>query len=244
MRVKQFLSLGCGLLLSGITLAADFKLYTENFPPLNMTSNGSAYARNDRVSGFATDIVRELFSKTDLSVSYILKDWDSAYGDAQSTSETGVYSTFRTPEREDKFKWVGPLYNEDWVILARADTDVKVDTLKGLHNYKVGSHESDVVTDFLVEQGISIKPAKNDAVNVIRLKTGDIQLWAASSLTAPYIAANFKVPVKTVHTFNSSGLWLAMNKETDSEVIEQLNRTLQEMHKSGTVQKMIDSYNI
>ncbi|KEQ17002.1 substrate-binding periplasmic protein [Endozoicomonas numazuensis] len=242
---KNILSLLLGMMLSQSIVAADFHLVTENFPPLNMTSNGTSYARNDRVSGFATDIMRSLFKENGYNVRFtLMSDWDKAYDTAINEMSTGVYSTFRTPERESQFKWVGPLYEEDWVLLASADNEIKIETLKELHNYKVGSFVFDGITDYLVEQGITIEPAQNDAVNVVRLKLGQIQFWASSSLTAPYVAANFKVPVTPVHTFNKSNLWLAMNKDTDQKVIDQLNKTLEKMHQSGEIQTMIDSYNI
>ncbi|MGI9283123.1 MAG: hypothetical protein ACR2PX_26295 [Endozoicomonas sp.] len=52
------------------------------------------------------------------------------------------------------------------------------------------------------------------------------------------------MPVKPVHTFNRSSLWLAMNKDTDQKVIDQLNTTLEKMRESGEIQAMIDNYNI
>ncbi|WP_062269103.1 substrate-binding periplasmic protein [Endozoicomonas arenosclerae] len=242
---KNILSLLLGLMLSQSISAADFHLVTENFPPLNMTSNGTSYARNDRVSGFATDIMRNLFKENGYKVRFtLMSDWDKAYNTAVNETSTGVYSTFRTPEREEHFKWVGPLYEEDWVLLSTSDQEIQIDTLAELHNYKVGSFVFDGITDYLVEQGVKIEPAKNDAVNVVRLKLGEIQFWASSSLTAPYVAANFKVPVKPVHTFNRSSLWLAMNKDTDQKVIDQLNKTLEKMRASGEIQNMIESYNI
>lgn len=94
---------------SNISQAVSFHLVTENFPPLNMTNNGTSYARNDRVSGFTTDIMRKLFETAGHEVNFtLMSDWDEAYNSAKDTSGYGVYSTFRTPERENNFQWVGP----------------------------------------------------------------------------------------------------------------------------------------
>lgn len=90
---------------------------------------------------------------------------------------------------------------------------------------------------------IELVPAKSDSVNVVKLKLGKIELWASSSLTGPYTASNFNIPVKPIHTFSKSGLWLAMHKDTDPTIVSVLNTELQNMHQSGEIQKMIDSYN-
>ncbi len=231
------------LLLSSAVTATEFHLVTENFPPLNMTNNGASYARNDRVSGFATDILRSLFKAHDINTRYTLMlDWDDAYSHAFNNTATGVYSTFRTPERENMFKWVGPLYEEEWLLLTMNNKDIEINSLNEVHKYKIGGHESDGITDYLIEQDIKVKTAQNDSVNVIRLQVGDIELWAASSLTAPYVAANFKVPVKEVFLFNKGTLWLAMHKDTDQEMIDKLNQTLREMHESGEIKEMIQQY--
>ncbi|WP_066014620.1 substrate-binding periplasmic protein [Endozoicomonas atrinae] len=221
-----------------------FHLVTENFPPLNMTNNGTSYARNDRVSGFATDIMRKLFATTGYDVDFtLMSDWDEAYNSARDTAGYGVYSTFRTPEREGSFQWVGPLYKEDWVILAPQDSEVTINSLDDLKQFQVGSYEYDAITDHLMEHKIGVVPAKSDAVNVVKLKLGKIELWASSSLTGPYTASNFNIPVKPIHTFSESSLWLAMHKDTDPAVVSQLNNELKRMHQSGEIQQMINSYN-
>ncbi|WP_419831533.1 hypothetical protein [Endozoicomonas atrinae] len=94
-----------------------------------------------------------------------------------------------------------------------------------------------------MENKIGVVPAKSDAVNVVKLKLGKIELWASSSLTGPYTASNFNIPVKPIHTFSESSLWLAMHKDTDPAVVSQLNNELKRMHQSGEIQQMINSYN-
>lgn len=231
------------LLSTGTVQAETFQLMTENFPPLNMSSNGASYARNDRVSGFATDIIRRLFEKTGHEVKFTLvSQWDEAYGTALNKKGYGVYSTLRSRERESQFLWVGPLYHEDWVLFTSADRSVSISDLNKAKAFRVGSYVFDGITDHLVQNGIQIIPARNDAVNAIKLKSNAIDLWASSSLTGPYVAANFNIPVKPVLTFNRSNLWLAMNIDTPSKIIDELNKALKQMHDSGEVQTMINVY--
>ena len=243
----NFCRISCFLLMSFSFLShaknVDFHLVTENFPPLNMTNNGTSYARNDRVTGLATDIIRQLFDKSGYSISLTLKNsWDEAFGKARDTPGYGIYSTFRTPIREDKFQWVGPLYDEEWVILALQDSNVDIKSVADLQSHKVGSYAADPFTDLLREKQVDVLAAQSDAVNAVKLKVGLIELWASGSLAGPYTAANLHVPVKQVYVVDETSLWLAMHINTDPAVVAKLNWNLKKMHESGEVQRVIDSY--
>lgn len=92
--------------------------------------------------------MKKLFETSGYEVDFtLMSDWDEAYNSAKDTSGYGGYSTFRTPEREDSFQWVGPLYEEDWVSLAPEDSDVAINSLDDLKNYQAGSYELDAITD-------------------------------------------------------------------------------------------------
>ena len=228
---------------SPAVMADKFSLVTENFPPLNMSNNGKNVARNSQVSGLATDIIRQLLENTGHSASYHMKSsWHTALNSAADKSGYGVYSAFRTPEREERFKWVGPLYNEDWVLLAKADVEENIQSLDDVKGRTIGSFEKDPITDYLKGKNLSLRLASNDGVNVARLRNGTIDLWASSSLTGPYVASSFRFPVKTVLTFSEGQLWLAMNKDTDDEVITALNTELQRMHDDGEIEEVLSRY--
>ncbi|CAM3567039.1 substrate-binding periplasmic protein [Parendozoicomonas haliclonae] len=221
----------------------EFTLLTESFAPLQMSLTGKSVAKNDGVSGLATDIIRQLFKNIGYTAEYHLKSsWDDAFNTAAATPGYGVYSTFRSAEREDMFKWVGPVYYEDWVLLARLDDEIKLNNILEAKKYSVGSFTFDAITDHLVELGITPKRASNDAVNIARLRNGSIDLWASSSLTGPYIASNFRYQVKPVMTFSSGEFWLAMHKSTDDAVIDTMNQELKNMYERGDVDKILAEY--
>ncbi|MCX4025905.1 ABC transporter substrate-binding protein [Endozoicomonas sp. SM1973] len=230
-------------LTSNISSAQSIHLVTEPFPPLNMTITDSTYGRNQKVTGFATEIVREVFNRTssDLEIT-LYASWDRGFNKALTKQNYGIYSTFRTPERESKFKWVGPLFMEDWIILANPESNIKISKLEDLNKYRVGSFESDPISDYLKDKGVKIETAENDVVNATKLKLKKIDLWATSSLSGPYIAKRHQLNLTNVYTFNSNGLWLAMNKNTDDQTIQQLNASLKQMQNRGEVKKIISQY--
>lgn len=228
---------------SPLVMAEQFSLVTENFPPLNMSTNGKSVARNNQVTGLATDIVRKLMNNTGYSATYRMKrSWDRAFDMAAETSGYGVYSAFRTPEREDMFKWVGPLYSEEWVLYANEGWDGELSSLEDAKDLRMGTFEQDGIGDYLRDEGFSPILSNSDAANAARLKNGSIDVWATSSLSGPYTASNFNLPVKNVLTFHRSYLWLAMNKETDDAAIKTMNDELQRMHERGDIETILAQY--
>ncbi|MBC9045182.1 ABC transporter substrate-binding protein, partial [Pseudomonas aeruginosa] len=72
--------------------------------------------------------------------------WDRVYQQALSEPGYGVFSTARTPEREDKFKWVGPLAVNDWVLMARGDSSIHLNSLEDAARYRIGGYKNDAIS--------------------------------------------------------------------------------------------------
>ena len=72
----------------------EFKIYTEEFPPYNYTHKG-------KVSGISTEIVREILRRLDHSDDIQVALWSNGYRLTQKEDNIILYSTTRTPFRED-----------------------------------------------------------------------------------------------------------------------------------------------
>jgi len=99
-------------------------LTTEEAPPFNYTSEDGK-----SITGSATEIVREAFRRAGLAYRIEIYPWARAYHLAQTEADTCVFSTTRTEEREKLFRWVGPVATSEWVMIARADDEIRLKTL-------------------------------------------------------------------------------------------------------------------
>ena len=119
------------MLLLGISVSVKaqvFHLTTENYPPFNMDDG------EGKVVGISTEIVEELFSRSSVSYELQLLPWQRAYGNALDNKNYAVFSTTRTPEREKLFKWVGPIVENNWVLLKKKGSPI---VLKSLEDAKI-----------------------------------------------------------------------------------------------------------
>ena len=108
----------------------DMVLLTENFPPYNMAKNGKNFAQDENINGIATDIVREIFKRADINYSLTLRfPWERIYKLTLEKPGYGVFVMARLPDREKLFKWVGPIGPDDWIMLAKADSKITLETL-------------------------------------------------------------------------------------------------------------------
>ncbi|WP_210642414.1 MULTISPECIES: ABC transporter substrate-binding protein [unclassified Pseudomonas] len=237
---------GVTLLLAGTTRAADTSLVllTENFPPYNMAKNGKNFAQGENINGIAVDIVREMFKRADISYSLTLRfPWERIYKLALENPGYGVFVMARLPEREKLFKWVGPIGPDDWIMLAKADSKIALDSLEQARKYKIGAYKGDAIAETLTKQGLNPIVVLRDQDNAKKLLSGQIDLWATGDPAGRYLARQEGVDdLKTVLRFNSAELYLALNKDVPDDVVARLQAALDELRKEGAVEAIMARY--
>lgn len=227
-------------------LPADYQLVllTENFPPYNFALNGKNFARDAGIRGIAADVVREMLKRAGVPYHLTLRfPWSRIYQLAQDKPDHGVFVTARLPEREALFKWVGPLGPDDWVLLARADSEVALTSLAQAKDDRIGAYKGDAIEAFLQDKGVATDSVLNDMDNAVRLEKGQIDLWATGDPAGRYLARQAGVSgLKTVLRFNQAELFLALNPQTPDEVVHKLQAALDQMRAEGFVDKTINQY--
>jgi polar amino acid transport system substrate-binding protein len=226
------------------TGAAPIVLLTENFPPYNMADDGKNFATDEHINGIAADLVREMFKRAAIPYSLTLRfPWERIYKLGLEKPGYGVFVMARLPEREKAFKWVGPLGPDDWILLARADSPIKLETLAQARQYKIGAYKGDAIEVSLTEKGMNPVIALRDQDNASKLKAGEIDLWATGDPAGRYLARQLGITdFKTVLRFNSASLFLALNKSTPDEVVAKLQMALDEMRSQGFVDEVMGRY--
>jgi len=237
------------LLLAGAARAADaadtsLVLLTENFPPYNMAKNGKNFAVDENIEGIAVEIVRETFKRAGVQYSLTLRfPWERIYKLALEKPGYGVFVMARLPDRETLFKWVGPIGPDDWVMLARADSQLVLTALQEARKYRIGAYKGDAIAQTLAKQGLAPVLVLRDQDNAKKLVVGQIDLWATGDPAGRFLARQEGVTgLKTVLRFNSTELYLALNKEVPDEVVARLQTALDQLRKEGKVDEIMARY--
>jgi polar amino acid transport system substrate-binding protein len=229
-----------GLLFSTLAhaeLPRDYRviLLTENFPPFNMAVNNKNYARDENIQGLSADIVREMFKRAGIDYSLTLRfPWARIYKQTMETPNHGLFSTSLSEARKPLFKWVGPIAQYESVLVAASDQARRLDNLEQAKAYRIGAYQSAAVSQYLERAGIPTQNSLRDQENVRKLQRGQIDYWATSDPVWRYYAKEQGVSGFSVAlSFETSQLYLALNKDTPDEVIERLQTALEQMRGEG-----------
>ena len=210
---------------------------TEYSPPTSMYEGG-------RVIGSGTDKVREALVRAAIPYTIELLPWKRAYRIALARPDGCVFSTTRTPERENLFKWVGPTDEGDWVLLGRADHGYRLETLEDARKLRIGTYNGDARDSYLRARGFHVDPAANDLINPKKLMLKRIDLWAAGFRRgSPYLELNgWSGRIVPVFTFNHVKLYLACNLAVPDATIDKLNAAFDAMARDGAARRIERKY--
>ncbi len=219
-------------------------LLTENFPPYNMAKNGKNFAQGENINGIAVDIVREMFKRAGINYSLTLRfPWERIYKLALEQPGYGVFVMARLPDREPLFKWVGPIGPDDWIMLARDDSKIALQSLEQARKYRIGAYKGDAIAETLAKQGLKPLVVLRDQDNARKLVGGQIDLWATGDPAGRYLARQEGVTgLKTVLRFHSAQLYLALNKEVSDETVARLQAALDQLREEGVVEEIMGRY--
>lgn len=216
-------------------------------PRLYLTTESAAphsMLEGKRVVGIGTDTVREIMGRAHIEHTIELLPWKRAYTAALERNDTCVFSTTRTPEREALFKWIGPIGEAEWVLMARADRKLHLDSLDDARRYRIGTYNGDARDLYLRARGFNVDSAPNDLINPRKLMANRIDFWAASFRrgSATLERMGYADTIVPVLVFNRVRVYLACNPGVPEAVTTRMDAALDSMERDGTLQRILHRY--
>lgn len=136
-------------LLSHITTADTFYVYTESSPPYHYLND------QGEVVGSSTRLVREIIENAGYDVEFRLMPWARSLRMVSQRDDALVFSLARTPERESQFFWIAPV-SEFRLALVKLTTrqDIQVKSVSDLRQYAFSAQRHDIGYDWLITKGL------------------------------------------------------------------------------------------
>lgn len=195
--------------------------YTEVYPPSN-------YLENNQLVGLSVETLKLMWQKMQIAEQKIhLVPWARGYRNTINNPNSMLFTMARTPEREALFKWVGPLYHAEHVLLARADFTESISSIQQAFKYTVAAIKNDVSEITLLEQNF---PEENIAritqlsQAILMLENGRLDLMIISRTSIQSLIdehdlsfENFKI----IYSVNKVGNYYAFHKSTPESLISQ-----------------------
>ena len=183
--------------------------------------------KHGNVYGMSTQIVKALQQQVGDNSRIEILPWARAYAIAVSSDNVAVYDTIRTPERENKFHWVGPiklysvnLYAQRGVVAANASlADL-------LQNHVVcETRNTSIVNElltlgFVIDKNLILSLQSGDCYKMLQLGRAD--LIAMHGDVTPRRMAQLLdagLDLQPVYPLQNIEMYLAFSKSVDAALI-------------------------
>jgi polar amino acid transport system substrate-binding protein len=217
---------------------------TEQYPPYN-------FEEDNNIQGITVDTLVLMLQRAGSKQTredIKLLPWARGYKRVQTEPDTCLFSTTRTEEREHLFKWVGPVAPEVVGLIARKESNIKVESVEDIKNHKIGTIRNDVAEQYLINAGVSIDDMQRVAEtisNIAKLNLGRIDLWAYDENVAMWELkeSGFNpADYESVHVLGRKNQYFACHKGTSDTVIQELQAALDALKEDGEYEKILDRY--
>ncbi|MCG8616566.1 MAG: transporter substrate-binding domain-containing protein [Desulfobacterales bacterium] len=214
--------------------AGRLTILTEDSPP------GNFIDESGQLTGSCVEIVREIMRRLGHEEKIRVLPWARAYKMVLQNPDMMLFSTTRTVQRENLFKWVGPLLQIEWVFLARKDSGMTITSLDDARTVnRIGTYREDAREQFLLSKGFSNLHPANEMRHLLRmLNKNRLDLVATAKVAySPHRRKN-PVPMdnfRIAHTFKNVALYMAFSKMTDDKIVDQWQQAYTELEDEGFI---------
>lgn len=213
------------------------KIITEEFYPFNYLDE------NGRITGQSTEVVTGILEHLNQKAKIEMMPWSEGYNITLNEPDATLYSTTRTAEREDLFKWVGPVASYDYMLYAKNGSGISINSLDAAK--KAGSIavvKDDARHQFLEKNGFTnLIPCENNKECIHKLMTGQVDMWLGSSANAERIAdeEGFDfLGLEAVYPVRTVEMYIAFNPAVPDEVINKWQDALDSMKRDETFERI------
>jgi polar amino acid transport system substrate-binding protein len=255
--IRRLFALGCFMafasliistvvpcLASGQTVSAkDLTYITEQFPPYN-------FQRDGRLQGISVDLLEKAWERMgeSLNRSIIqLIPWTEGYQRTLKEENTVLFSTARLPEREQLFKWAGPIGPFRNVLLAKRDKNISITSSDDMKKYKIGAIKDDSAVQMLLNNGMKREDLvlKTDSKPLIEmLQNESIDAWAYGDVAGTWLIQDSGLnssDYRTAYILGETAYYYAFNRETPDALVQSFQQALDYI-KSNRDQEGVSDY--
>lgn len=216
--------------------AQDLGYLTEDYPPYNFEEAGE-------MRGMSVDLLRLIWAEMEVPEQPIrLVPWARGYRMVQDRPGTVLFATSRTEEREDMFHWVCPITVNRQVLLARADRDIRIETLEKAKEYRVGTILKDVADNLLTEAGFQrLQQVSSFDINLRKLDAGRIDLLAYEEISFRQQVENPE-DYAVVYVLRELQACYAFHRNTPETLVAEFQRALDAIVERGRHGELVERY--
>ena len=216
--------------------------FNSFFPPFGYSDHNGGY------TGFDLDLAKEVCKRNNWTFkAQPIIDWNTKEMELNSNEIDCIWSEFTIDGREDDYTWSEPYFNNTQVVVVRSDSGI--DTLDDLKSKNVEILEGSSGLDSLNNKNSSLKDTFATLTEIKDYDTGfmDLESNVCDALVADVGLANYNVEhgnnkFKILDDPITGEKYGVGFKKGNTGLRDQVQDTLNEMFKDGTVDKIAQNY--
>lgn len=213
-------------------------LATESYPPFSYRDADGSY------KGAGIDQVEAIMSSAGLTYTIEIMPWARAITLAETSNWHCAFAAARTPEREDRFQWIVPLYIDRSILVRRAGSPVQASTIEEAKRFTVGTHREDYTEQALKAFGFTSIDLSADIDTTLRkLLGGRIDMMTMSQGAFEKLKTE-GTAIEKVMDFAQQQLGIACNKNIPQPVVSRMQSELDRLIATGTQKSIENRYGI
>ncbi len=223
---------------------ASLKIMTEDYPPFN-------YQQDGELRGLSVDLMLEMLKRAGASHAKSdieLLPWARGYNLTLNRDCHALFSTTRTEDREELFKWVGPFVPTIVGLTAKKSSRLKIKSAEELHKMRIGVVKDDVGHLLLKAAGLT-----DDKLDIVLYNDQNYKKLAAGRIDAVAYETNVTkfglvsigeslADYEVIHVLKRGDLYLALNKKTEDDIVRTLQAGFDSLVADGTYDRILASY--
>jgi polar amino acid transport system substrate-binding protein len=222
------LAAGEALAIDNATSAKDLTYLTEQYPPFNFQENGS-------LQGISIDLLEKVWERmgVDLNRSVIkLMPWTECYQRTLNEKNTVLFAIARSPQREELFKWAGPIGPYRTVLLTKKERNISIVSSEDLNSYKIGAIKDDNAIQMLLDRGVNrenLHLETTSAPIVEMLENGSIDAWAHGDIAGMWLIQQSGVNASdyvSAYVLGETDAYYAFEKETPDSLVQAFQQAI------------------
>ncbi|KAF0813859.1 Histidine-binding periplasmic protein [Andreprevotia sp. IGB-42] len=236
----------CSWALAHTASAQTIHLVTGNYPPYE-------YEEDGKVVGLAVDILKEAFARSQWQVEIRVVPWARALREAQQGDADAVFSTLKTPEREQAY-----LFSQESLVpftssfFVPANSTIRFDgKLVPLLQYRFGAlneASNGKMFDSAVKSGeiANIEMANDTLTNIRKLMAGRIDIMVSNTYSGVHFLKKNQLTgrARALQPYiDSNPAYIAFTRKRDMRKARQaFDSGLAAMKRDGSYQRIMDRY--
>ena len=217
--------------------------FDQDFPPMGFLGDNNEY------TGFDLELAQEVAKRLGLEYQAQPIAWDAKDMELESGNIDCIWNGFTMNGREDQYTWSDPYFDNKQVIVVKNGSGI--DSLSDLKGKNVETQKDSSALAALQGDQKALADTFGNLVEVADYNTAfmDLESGACDAIAVDIGVAHYQINSKdnggdfVILNDNISSEQYAIGfKNGNTELRDQVQSTLDEMFKDGTIDKIADKY--